>query len=139
MPKLSRIGVSIDSILLADFDRLIGKMGYPNRSEAFRDLIRNKLVAEQQELGIEQCVGVISLVYNHHRREISDRIVDMQHELGKMIVASVHIHLDEDNCLEVIIVTERAKKVKEVADRLMGTKGVKHGKLAITSTGKDLI
>lgn len=138
MSRLSRIGVSIDSSLLTQFDDLIEKMGYANRSEAFRDLIRDKLVMEGWETDSSECVGVVSIVYDHHRREISDRLIDLQHEFGDSILSSVHIHLDRDNCLEVVIARDRARTVKEIADRLIGSKGVKHGKLAMTSTGRGL-
>jgi CopG family nickel-responsive transcriptional regulator len=136
--RLSRIGVSIDSALLAEFDDLIGKMGYANRSEAFRDLIRDKLVTEGFKPGHAECVGVVSIVFDHHKREISDRLIDLQHEFGDSIISSVHIHLDSDNCLEVVIARDSATAVKEIADRLIGSKGVKHGKLAMTSTGRGL-
>lgn len=138
MSPLSRIGISIDSELLSQFDSLIEKMGYSNRSEAFRDLIRDKLISERQEVKDDQSVGVVSIVYDHHKKEISDRIVEMQHEFGESIITSMHVHLDKDNCLEVIIARGRASRVKSIADRLIGTKGVKHGRLAMTSTGEGL-
>jgi CopG family nickel-responsive transcriptional regulator len=136
--RLSRIGVSIDSSLLAEFDDLIGKMGYANRSEAFRDLIRDKLVTEDWKTGSSECIGVVSIVYDHHKREISDKLIDLQHEFGDSIISSTHIHLDRDNCLEVVIARDNASVVREIADRLIGSKGVKHGKLAMTSTGRGL-
>jgi CopG family nickel-responsive transcriptional regulator len=113
-------------------------LGYANRSEAFRDLIRDKLVTEDWKTGSSECVGVVSIVYDHHKREISDRLIDLQHEFGDSIISSTHIHLDRDNCLEVVIARDNALVVKEIADRLIGSKGVKHGKLAMTSTGRGL-
>lgn len=138
MSALARIGVSIDSSLLKEFDRMISRMGYPNRSEAFRDLIRDRLVREEWKTGNAECVGVASIVFDHHRRDISDKLIDLQHEFGDSIITSLHVHLDRDNCLEVVIIKDRATVVKEIADRLIGSKGVKHGKLAITSTGRGL-
>ncbi|NIO17441.1 MAG: nickel-responsive transcriptional regulator NikR [Deltaproteobacteria bacterium] len=138
MGRISRIGVSINTSLLAEFDGLIRKMGYANRSEAFRDLIRDKLVTEEWKGGNAECVGVVSIVYDHHRRDISDRLIELQHEFGESIISSTHIHLDRDNCLEVVIARDGAAVVKEIADRLIGSKGVKHGKLAMTSTGRGL-
>ncbi len=138
MAGVVRVGISLDGSLLEEFDRLIEKLGYPNRSEAIRDLIRDKIVTEKVEKEDRECVGVVTIVYNHHKREISDRLVDLQHDMGSSIISTLHIHLDGDNCLEVIVLKDRATKVKDMADRMIGTKGVKHGKLVITTTGKEV-
>jgi CopG family nickel-responsive transcriptional regulator len=138
MTTLTRFGVSIEASLLRDFDRLIKRKGYQNRSEALRDLIRDSLVQEEWAEGEKETVGTISLVYDHHKRELSKTLLEMQHENYFAILSSLHIHLDEHNCLEVVVVKGKAKEIKKISDRLIGTKGVKHGKLSLTTTGKNL-
>jgi CopG family nickel-responsive transcriptional regulator len=133
-----RFGVSLDRILLDRFDGLIGKKGYANRSEAIRDLIRDSLVTEEWESSASETVGSITIVYSHDTRELTDTLTDLQHHFCDAIISSMHIHLDEHNCLEVIVVRGKAKDIKEIADRLIGTKGVKHGKLTVTTTGRHL-
>ena len=133
-----RFGVSLDNILLERFDSLLEKKGYANRSEAIRDLIRNSLVMEEWESSTSETVGSIIIVYSHDTRELTDTLTDLQHHYYNAIISSMHIHLDEHNCLEVIVVKGKAKDIKAIADRLIGTKGVKHGKLSITTTGKHL-
>ncbi len=137
MGQLVRFGVSMDDELLAQFDALIEKLGYVNRSEALRDLVRDRLVQQEWAEG-EEVVGVIILLYDHHKRELSDRLTDHQHEHHALILSTLHVHLDENNCLEVVAVRGPAPKVQQLANQLIGLKGVKHGKLALTSTGKRL-
>jgi CopG family nickel-responsive transcriptional regulator len=138
MGELSRIGVAIDSDLLKKFDDLIAARGYTNRSEAFRDLIREELVGEVSELPDAEVVGTLTLVYNHHVRMLSDKLTDLQHEHFHHILSTLHVHLDHDNCLEVLIIRGKAGNVKRIADALISTKGVKHGRLTVTSNGSDL-
>ena len=138
MSKIVRFGVSMDSKLLKDFDKLISKKGYANRSEAIRDLVRDSLVMEEWELGTKEIVGTITLVFSHDTRELTDILTDLQHQYYKSIVSTTHVHLNEHNCLEVLIIKGKGSNIKEIADRLIGTKGVKHGKLTLTTTGKDL-
>ncbi|RJQ45890.1 MAG: nickel-responsive transcriptional regulator NikR [Nitrospiraceae bacterium] len=133
-----RFGISLDSTLLQGFDRRIKKKGYENRSEAIRDLIRDSLVTEEWESFTTETVGTITLVYSHDIRELTDNLTDLQHHYHQSILSAMHIHLDEHNCLEVIVVKGKARDIKAIADRLIGTKGVKHGKLAVTTTGKRL-
>lgn len=133
-----RFGVSLDKILLDRFDGLIGKKGYANRSEAIRDLIRDSLVTEEWESSAAETVGTITIVYSHETRELTDTLTDLQHRYHSSIISAMHIHLDEHNCLEVIVVKGRPKDIKAIADRLIGTKGVKHGKLTVTTTGRRL-
>lgn len=133
-----RFGVSLDKVLLERFDGLIEKKGCANRSEAIRDLIRDSLVMEEWESSIAETVGTITIVYSHDTRELTDTLTDLQHRYHNSIISSMHIHLDEHNCLEVIVVRGRSKDIKAIADRLIGTKGVKHGKLSVTTTGKRL-
>lgn len=134
---IRRFGVSLDSDLLSCFDRLIARKGYSNRSEAIRDLIRDSLVEEEWDRD-EEVIGVITLVYSHDKREITDTLTDLQHLHYGNIVSSMHVHLDEHNCLEVVVVRGRAGEIRSLSERLISTKGIKHGKLVMTTTGKDL-
>ena len=138
MSELIRFGVSIGSELLDKFDKLIGSKGYVNRSEAIRDLIRDYLVEYEWEEDVET-MGSVTLVYDHHIHELSELLTSLQHENHAMIISSMHIHIDEHNCLEVIIIKGKGSQVKSIADKLISTKGVKHGKLIMTTTGKDLV
>ncbi len=135
---IKRFGISLDAFLLKRFDSLIAKKGYPNRSEAIRDLIRNSLVKEEWEYGDKDTVGAITIVYSHDTRELTDTLTEIQHHFHTSVISSMHVHLDHHNCLEVIIVKGKGKEIKKIADRLIGTKGVKHGKLSLTTTGKHL-
>ncbi len=138
MTDLARFGISIDDRLLKRFDDLILEKGYGNRSEAIRDLIRNALVDDQWARGDEETVGTVTLVYNHHTRDLSDKLTEHQHSHHDAIISTLHVHLDAHNCLEVVVVKGKAKEVKRMADELIGTKGVKHGKLVTSTTGEDL-
>lgn len=133
-----RFGISLEKSLIERFDALIGRKGYANRSEAIRDLIRDSLVTEEWESKTTETVGTITLVYSHDVRELTDNLTDLQHRYHSSIISSMHIHLDEHNCLEVIVVKGKAGDIKAISDRLIGTKGVKHGKLSVTTTGKHL-
>ena len=138
MSKLTRIGVAIDEDLLAKFDALIAGRGYSNRSEAFRDLIRDQLVEESWKSPEAEVVGSLTLVYDHHVRMLSDKLLDMQHDHHQEILSTLHVHLDHDNCLEVLLIKGKAEQVRRIADALVSTKGVKHGKLSIASSGKEI-
>lgn len=138
MAETVRFGISIDDKLLKSFDRLIEEKGYLNRSEAIRDLIRASLVELKWECGEEETVGTVTLVYNHHVRDLSDKLTEQQHSYHDQIVSALHVHLDAHNCLEVLVVRGKARQVKKIADELIGVKGVKHGKLVMTTTGEEL-
>lgn len=138
MSELARIGVAIDSDLLDKFDSLIAKRGYANRSEAFRDLIRDELVQKSWESPESSVVGTVTLVYDHHVRMLSERLTDLQHEYHRSILSTLHVHLDHDNCLEVLVVRGKAGVVQKIADTLISTKGVKHGRLTLTTSGAEL-
>jgi len=138
MSGLSRIGVAIDSELLNKFDALIGQRGYTNRSEAFRDLIRDELVEKTWESPESHVVGTVTLVYDHHVRLLNEKLTNIQHEFHHSILSTLHVHLDHDNCLEVLVVRGKASVVRKVADVLISTKGVKHGRLTITTSGAEL-
>jgi len=138
MSELSRIGVAIDSDLLARFDELIARRSYTNRSEAFRDLIRDQLVETAWESPEGDVVGSITMVYDHHVRMLSDKLIDMQHDHHALILSTMHVHLDHHNCLEVLVVKGNAAKIRQLSDALLSTKGVKHGRLTITASGREL-
>jgi CopG family transcriptional regulator, nickel-responsive regulator len=138
MSELSRIGVAIDSDLLDQFDQLIAKRGYTNRSEAFRDLIRDELVQKSWESPESNVVGTVTLVYDHHVRMLNEKLTDMQHEFHESILSTLHVHLDHDNCLEVLVMRGKSAAVQKIADALISTKGVKHGRLTITTSGAEL-
>ncbi|HRZ28150.1 MAG TPA: nickel-responsive transcriptional regulator NikR [Spirochaetota bacterium] len=132
MQNIVRFGVSIDDKLLDKFDALIAKKGYVNRSEAIRDLIRSMLVDEDISDPEAESIGTLSLVYNHHASELADKLNDLQHHSYKNIVSTTHIHLDEHNCLEVLILKGKTREVKAIADKLSSIKNVKNGQLTLT-------
>ncbi len=136
--EIVRFGVSMEKKLLKDFDKLISKKGYANRSEAVRDLIRDHLVEEKWKTEKEEMAGTITLVYNHHTPGLSEALIELQHHSHNLIISTMHLHLDEDNCLEVLLVRGRVDKIRAIADKLISTCGVKHGKLTMTTTGKEL-
>ena len=138
MAELTRFGISIDDRLLRRFEALIADKGYVNRSEAIRDLIRNALVEDEWARDDAETVGTVTLVYDHHTRDLADKLTEQQHSHHDAIVSALHVHLDAHNCLEVVVVRGRAREVKRLADELIGTKGVKHGQLVTTTTGKEL-
>jgi CopG family nickel-responsive transcriptional regulator len=137
MKKLIRFGVSLDHHLLDDFDLHIKKRKYTNRSEALRDLIRDNLVGQEWD-DDKETVGTITFVYDHHVRDLTGKLTDIQHRYQPLILSGMHVHLDHDHCLEVLVVKGKGSAIKKVADTLIGTKGVKHGKLTTTTTGKSL-
>lgn len=138
MAGLVRYGVSIERSLSERFDQLIKSKGYANRSEAIRDLIRNYLVEEDWKAGREVTVGVVTLLYDHRQRELSRKLTHSQHDHHHTTISSLHVHLDSHNCLEVIVIRAPANEIRTLADRLIGTRGVKHGKLVMTSGGRKL-
>lgn len=138
MPDLIRFGISMEKKLLDRLDQEIVKRGFPNRSEAIRDLIRNQLVEVDWSRDDEEVAGTITIIYNHHVRGLSDLLLEVQHENHDLIISVMHVHLEHEHCLEVMVIKGPAGKAKQLANRLIGVKGVKHGKLTITSTGKEL-
>ena len=132
MGILSRIGIALDSELLKRFDRSIARRGYTNRSEAFRDLIRDRLVTEQTAAPDAIVVGTVTLIYDHHASGITEKLTEVQHEHHELVVSTSHAHLDHDSCLEVLIVHGKSSKVEQFADLLIGLKGVQHGRLVMT-------
>jgi CopG family nickel-responsive transcriptional regulator len=137
MKKLVRFGVSLDHHLLDAFDRLISQKNYTNRSEALRDLIRDTLVSRDWDEN-KETVGTITIVYNHHIHDLTEKLTDIQHRHHQLVLSAMHVHLDHHHCLEVLVVRGRGRDIRKVADTLIGTKGVKHGKLTMTTTGQSL-
>ncbi|MBI5572566.1 MAG: nickel-responsive transcriptional regulator NikR, partial [Desulfomonile tiedjei] len=123
MKKLVRFGVSLDRHLLDDFDRLIAGKNYATRSEALRDLIRDNLVGQEWDEN-KDTVGTITLVYDHHVRDLTDKLTDIQHDYQRLILSAMHVHLDQAHCLEVLAVRGKGREIKKIADRLIATKGV---------------
>ncbi|MCX6587652.1 MAG: nickel-responsive transcriptional regulator NikR [Acidobacteria bacterium] len=133
MSQLARIGVAIDGDLLEAFDQHIAAKGYQNRSEAFRDLIRERLVQEGTKAPDKEVVGSLTLVYDHHQRNPTEKITALQHDYHGVVVSTLHVHLDHHNCLEVLILRGKSKRVRQLADQLIAVKGIEHGQLAITT------
>jgi CopG family nickel-responsive transcriptional regulator len=133
MTDLLRFGVAIPADLLDQFERLIAQKGYSNRSEAIRDLIRDQLVSEVIEHDHGEMIGTVTVVYNHHVRQLTTRLTAFQHQHYGQVIATLHVHLDADYCLEVLVVRGSSKDIRHIADQLIGTKGVAHGKLTMTS------
>jgi CopG family nickel-responsive transcriptional regulator len=129
----------MDGDLLARFDGLVARRGSAvNRSEAVRDLVRDALVDAEWEDSAEEIVGTVTMVFDHHASDLSDKLDALQHAHHERIVSAMHVHLDAHNCLEVIVVRGTSTQVRAIAEGLLGTKGVKHGKLVSTTTGRHL-
>ena len=137
MSTLFRFGISIDKKLLNKFDRLIREKKYTNRSEAFRDLIREELVKRAWREG-RRVAGAFTFIYDHQQRDLLNKIMDIQHHFQKLIISTQHIHLDHDNCLEIVAVKGSSTEVQKLADTLKSIKGVRHGTLSMSSTGKGI-
>lgn len=133
---MKRFGVSMEDGLLQKLDKIVSKKGYQNRSEAIRDFIRDHLVEQDSLDPKKEVIGTLTIVYDHHAHDLSDKLTYIQHDYHKNIISSTHIHMNHDKCLEVLILKGKSYKVREIGDRLISTKGVKHGKLVITATGK---
>ena len=133
MAQLSRIGVSLDSDLLDRFDKFIAEKGYENRSEAFRDLIRDRLVGTAVVASKTPVVGTVTLIYDHHTRLLPEKLADLQHEHHEAVISTLHAHLDHDTCLEVVLLRGQSRNVQQLADKLISTKGVRHGRLVMSS------
>ena len=133
-----RFTVSVPQTLAKQLDRMTREKGYDNRSLAVADMIRGQLVEHRQNYGDHDIAGTITLVYDHHKQHVQAALTDIQHDHHDVIISTLHVHLDHDNCLEVLAVRGKAGTIKKIADELIAAKGVKHGKLTVTSSGKDL-
>ena len=136
--KTTRFGVSMDDELLAKLDSLVAQRHYPNRSEAIRDLVRAALVQDEWREAADEVIGVLVIVFDHHRRDLSSRLLDKEHDRAGEIVATLHLHLDHDNCLEAKVIRGRPDRVQRIADELIAMKGVKFGKLIPATAGSTL-
>ena len=134
-----RVGISLPENLLNKFDEIILQRGYSSRSEGVRDAIRSYIVNFEWMSDVQgERVGVITIVYSHSQRGLEDNLTEIQHEFGGLIQSSLHVHLDHDNCLEVVVLRGEGQEVRKAAERMMSLKGVKHVKLTTTSLGKEL-
>ena len=138
MDELTRFGVSLPAQLIKAFDESIERKGYRTRSEAIRDMMRDYLVEKEWENNAGEVVGTVTIVYDHHTRELSSVLNTLQHDHHDEIICTTHVHMDHDNCLEVIVVKGTSERVMAIADQLISTRGVKHGKLVCTTTGEGL-
>ena len=134
----TRFSVSLPPSLLEQLDSMTREKSYDNRSLAIADMIRDQLVEHRQKFDNEDIAGTITLVYDHHKMHVQETLTDIQHDHHDVILLTVHVHLDHHNCLEVLVVRGQAGIIKKIADELVAAKGVKHGKLTVTTTGKDL-
>lgn len=140
MSDLQRFGVSIESDLLESFDQLVAQRGYATRSEALRDLIRDALVQSRITESSEKAdvLGSLTLIYDHHANELTSQMAEIQHHRHGMVVSVLHVHINHDDCMEVIVLRGKAREVRELADSLISLKGVKHGKLFVTVPGRQI-
>lgn len=137
MEKLVRFGVSLPEELLQQFDRLIKEKKYPTRSKAIADLIRQELIKKEWQEERE-IAGAVVLVYNHHKRELVNKLIDIQHDFQRIIISNQHIHIDKDNCLEIVAIRGFPQQAQRLADALRAVKGIKHATLSMSSTGKAI-
>ena len=135
---VSRFSVSLPSSLLEQLDQMAREKSYDNRSLAIADMIRGHLVEHRQKYSHEEIAGTITLVYDHHTQHVQETLTDIQHDHHAVILSTVHVHLDHHNCLEVLILRGKAGVVRKIADQLIAAKGVKHGKLTVTTTGRNI-
>lgn len=137
-PGVTRFSISLPAELAGQLQRMAKEKGYDNRSLAVADMIRAHLVEHQQQFGDKEIAGTITLLYDHHKQHVQAALTDIQHDHHEVIIATLHVHLDHHNCLEILAVRGKAALIKRIADELIAAKGVKHGKLTVTSTGKNL-
>ncbi len=138
MGETIRFGVSLDTSLLEKFDKLCEERCYKTRSEAIRDLIRKELVQMEWEDHNQEVTGTLTMVYNHHQSDLAQQMTEIQHQALDLVITSLHVHIDEHNCMEVLVLRGPARDVRSIAERLTATRGVKHGKLSLSTTGKGI-
>ena len=136
--KVVRLGVSLPSDLLRPFDRLVERRGYQSRSEAIRDLIRRTLIEDEWKESASDVAGTLTLVYDHHNRDLPGRLMDIQHDHHDLVVTTQHVHLDHHNCLEVLVLRGPAREIERLADRIIACNGVKHGVFVPSTTGRTI-
>lgn len=138
MAKLMRFGVSMEADLLGRFDEWVGRHDWANRSEAIRDLVRDRLVGDEWRAGSQPVVASLTFVYDHHVSDLQDRLTSLQHRHHGVVLSALHVHLDHDNCMEVLVLRGPADDIQALADRILGSRGVKHGQLVRSAAGTDL-
>ncbi|MCF8109317.1 MAG: nickel-responsive transcriptional regulator NikR [Desulfohalobiaceae bacterium] len=138
MSNVIRFGVSLDAGLLERFDKLCEKRQYQTRSEAIRDLIRKDLVEEEWSDQDQEVTGTLTLVYNHHHSDLARKMTEIQHQALDIVISTLHVHIDAHNCMEVLVLRGPVKDIKDVGERLTSIRGIKHGNLSFSTTGKDL-
>ena len=138
MGNIIRFGVSLDSKLLERFDALCAKRGYETRSEAIRDLLRNTLVEQEWESSGKDVAAALTLVYDHHTKDLTRKVINAQHEAHHLIITTMHVHLDHHHCLEVLVLKGPGTEVRGLAERLIATRGVIFGRLSLATTGANL-
>ena len=134
MEKITRFGVSIEPDLLKKFDKAIKKKGYTNRSEAIRDIIRKDLITEKNKDPNLESIGTLTMIYDHHAGNLTNRLLDLQHDHTREILSTTHIHIDHHNCLEVLVLKGKTGNIQKLADNIKSLKGIKHGELVITES-----
>ena len=134
MKKLMRFGVSIEEDLLRRFDRFNRQKGFVNRSQGFRSVLRSLLDEDRVQDDNAHSLGVLTLMYDHHKRELEDRLTAVQHDHHHSIITTTHVHIDHDNCLEVILLRGRAGSLRKIASEISGLKGIHHSKFQLTSS-----
>ena len=134
MDKLVRFGVSMEESLLHEFDHMILHKGYTNRSEAVRDIVRDKLIEESIQSPRGNVYGALVYVYDHHKRELEKSLSNIQHDYFENIISTSHVHVDHDSCMEVVLLKGRVETLKSIAEKILSFKGVKHGKLTLTTS-----
>jgi CopG family nickel-responsive transcriptional regulator len=132
--KIIRFGVSIEPELLKKFDKMIKKEGYENRSEAIRDLIRKNLIEEKSKNPDEKMIGTLTMIYDHHTGNLTNKLLDIQHSHNNEILSTTHIHVDHHNCLEVLVLKGKSVRIQKLADSIKSLKGIKSGELVITKS-----
>ena len=139
MERVTRVGISLEEELLRRFDAYLQRKGYSNRSQALRDLVREKLVEEEWRDDEAETVATVNIVYDHHKRELLDTLAELQHDHLDQIVSTLHVHLDHEHCLEILVLRGRARDLRALGDKLVATKGVLHGTMSFGTTGKSLV
>lgn len=142
MSEILRFGVSVEDELLQSFDALIVAQGYANRSEALRDLMRDALVKSRIENAAsetEEALGSLTLVYDHHAKELTDKMADLQHHHFHLVVSVLHVHISHDDCMEIIALRGSIRQIRSLSDALLGLKGVKHGRLFVTLPTRKIV
>ncbi len=138
MSQTVRFGVSLDLELLDQFDKLLRGLGYDNRSEAVRDLIRQKLLEEEWKTPEQQTFAAVMLVYDHHKMALPARLTELQHESLAQIIGSLHVHIDKQNCLEIIVMRGKGKDLRALGDKMISLKGVNYGSLNMGTSAKHV-